>query len=128
MKKMIKGMIVFTFNEKVGMNLEAKFPSDINADPNLLMRIYTIHFSDKSINYFSFSVESLNIVSIYTGPETDLYISIFLEEEDDPGEFREILEYAGGSLLDKLSKNRYIDLLPGIYSRIVHLYKKKIKA
>ena len=120
-------MIVFTFNEKVGMNLDAKFPSDMEVDPNLLMRIYTLHVYDKSVNFFSLSVESLNIVSVYSGPKNDIYISIFLEEEDDPGEFREILEYAGENLLEKLSKDKYLDLIPGIYSRIVYLYKKNLK-
>ncbi|NHI92918.1 MAG: hypothetical protein EAX96_10490 [Candidatus Lokiarchaeota archaeon] len=122
---MLKGIVIFTFNEKRGMHIETKFPIEFDLDPSILMRIYTAHAYDKSVKFFSLSVGSLNIASTYTGSEMDLYISLILDTEDDPDDYEDILDYAGIQLLNKLSKERYLDLIPSIFSRIVYLYKKK---
>ncbi len=124
---MIKGILIFTFNEKSGMNLKTKFPEDIELDPNILMRIYTLHAYDRNLNTFSLTIGSLNIATLYTGAESDLYISLLLDPDDDPDDLNDILNYAGKQLLRRLSQDQYLDLIPSIFSRIVHVFKKKYK-
>jgi len=40
---MPRGMIVFAFDERVGTEIKAKFPENLNVTSEMLMRIYSTH-------------------------------------------------------------------------------------
>jgi len=115
---MPRGMIVFAFDARVGTEIKAKFPNDLDISGDILMRIYSTHSFEESGGFLSMIIGSLNIASYYTGPETNHYVSLILSMDEDPDTFEDAMTDAAREIMTNLANDRYRDLLPSMYTRI----------
>ena len=115
---MPRGMIVFTFDARVGTEIKTKYPSDLDITSDILMRIYSTHSFEESGGFLSMIIGSLNVASYFTGPETNHYISLVLTMDEDPDTFEDAIIDAAREIMANLPNDRYLDLVPNIYNRI----------
>lgn len=115
---MPRGMIVFTFDARVGTEIKTKFPQDLDISSDILMRIYTTHSFEESGGFLSMIIGSLNVASYFTGPETNYYVSLVLTMDEDPDSYEDAMTDAAREIMANLPNDRYLDLVPNIYNRI----------
>ncbi len=107
------GLIFTRWNELAGNEILAKYPEDIDISDKNLMQIFNTHdFSGKK-GMISLLVGSINIISYYSGKETNYCIILLLSIDDHPEDFEEILFEVSQDILENLGEN-----LPTLYDRI----------
>jgi hypothetical protein len=70
------GLVVMRWDERIGTEILAKYPEEINITDKTLMQVYSTHEYSGESGMISLMVGSLNIASYYTGPEKGYYILV----------------------------------------------------
>ena len=115
---MPRGMIVFAWDARVGTEIKARYPDDLDITSDILMRIYSTHSFEESGGFLSMIIGSLNVASYFTGPETNYYVSLILTMDEDPDSYEDALTDAAREIMANIPNDRYLDLVPSIFSRI----------
>jgi len=112
------GLLVMRWDERVGTEITAKFPEEINMSEGTLMQIYSTHEYSGEAGMISLMVGSLNIASYYTGPEKQMYIILLLSLDDDPDTFEGGLADIARIIIQNTSDDSYISMIPSLYRRL----------
>ena len=72
------GLVIMKWDERVGTDIIAKYPEEVNITDKTLMQVYSTHEYSGESGMISLMVGSLNIASYYTGAETAYYIMLLL--------------------------------------------------
>jgi hypothetical protein len=112
------GLIVFSWNKRIGAEIFAKFPDDFQVSNDTLMRIFSTHTFEESGGFLSMIIGALNIASYYSGPEIGYYISLFLSLEEDPDLYEDAVLDAANIILSNRDIEQIKPLIPSLYARI----------
>ncbi|MDX1797143.1 MAG: hypothetical protein R3255_00700, partial [Candidatus Lokiarchaeia archaeon] len=61
------GLVVMRWDDRVGTEILAKYPEEINVTDKTLMQVYSTHEYSGESGMISLMIGSLNIASYYTG-------------------------------------------------------------
>ncbi|MFX0133829.1 MAG: hypothetical protein ACFFDN_09300 [Candidatus Hodarchaeota archaeon] len=120
---MVLGLIIFRWNDRIGAEIEAKIPEDLEVDQRILKQIYSSHFLEDRAGFLSLIVGTLNVASYYTGQELSYFFSLILDIDEDPDNYEDALIDAAQLIIINLQHNKYLSILPSILDRI-SLYSK----
>ncbi|MFX1450452.1 MAG: hypothetical protein ACFFCM_06405 [Promethearchaeota archaeon] len=115
---MVVGLIIFNWNDRIGVELDAKIPKDFALDTGIFKQIYSSHFLEERAGFLSLMVGDLNVASYYTGHELDYFISLILSSEEDPDDYEDALIDAAQLIMINLQYNKHLSLLSNIFKRI----------
>ncbi|MFX1409160.1 MAG: hypothetical protein ACFFA6_02315 [Promethearchaeota archaeon] len=112
------GIVVMRWDERVGTEILAKYPPEINVTDKTLMQVYSTHEYSGESGMISLMIGSLNIASYYTGPERGFYILLLLNIDDDPDAYEGGLADVSRIILQNLEEDSYIQLIPSLFRRL----------
>ncbi|MFX1374826.1 MAG: hypothetical protein ACFFA0_03335 [Promethearchaeota archaeon] len=116
---MPKGIIIMKYNNKSGIAIKACHPKDTTGLPeSALMHIFNIHEFSKEAGITSITVENLNIVTSYSGSDTDYFIVLMLNLNEDPDDYEDSLDEISHKIFKNLDNDNYIDMLPSFFKKI----------
>jgi len=106
------------WDERVGTEILAKFPEEINVTDKTLMQVYSTHEYTAESGMVSLMVGALNIASYYTGPEKGYYILLLLNLDDDADAYEGGLADASRIILQNLEDDAYLKMIPSLFRRL----------
>lgn len=112
------GLVVMKWDERIGTEILAKYPEEINVTDKTLMQVYSTHEYSGESGMISLMVGSLNIASYYTGPEKGYYILLLLNLDDDPDAYEGGLADASRIILQNLEDDNYLQMVPSLFRRL----------
>ena len=112
------GLVVMRWDERIGTEILAKYPEEINITDKTLMQVYSTHEYSGEAGMISLMVGSLNIASYYTGPEKGYYILVLLNLDDDPDVYEGGLADASRIILQNLEEDTYVNMIPSLFRRL----------
>lgn len=112
------GLVIMRWNERVGTEILAKYPEEINITDKTLMQVYSTHEYSGEAGMISLMVGSLNIASYYTGPDSGYYILLLLNVDDDPDAYEGGLSTVARTILQNLEDDVYKSMIPSLFQRV----------
>ncbi|MBN1801885.1 MAG: hypothetical protein JW891_10290 [Candidatus Lokiarchaeota archaeon] len=112
------GLVVMKWDERVGTEITAKYPDEINVTDKTLMQVYSTHEYSGESGMISLMVGSLNIASYYTGPDKGYYILLLLNLDDDPDAYEGGLADASRVILQYIDNDTIEDQIANLFRRI----------
>jgi hypothetical protein len=112
------GLVVMKWDERVGTEILAKYPEEINISDKTLMQVYSTHEYSGESGMISLMVGSLNIASYYTGPDKGYYVLLLLNLDDDPDAYESGLVDVSRIILQNLDEDAYVRLIPSLFRRL----------
>jgi len=112
------GLVVMKWDERVGTEILARYPEEVNITDKTLMQVYSTHEYSGESGMVSLMVGSLNIASYYTGPEKGYYILLLLSLDDDPDAYEGGLADVSRLILQNLEDEKYLELIPSLFQRL----------
>lgn len=113
------GLIFMKWNEITGNEILTKYPEAVEITDRNLMQIFDTHDFSGEKGLISLMVGSLNIISWYSGPDTNYCITLLLDIDDDPDDYQDGLSEVSQIILQNLEDDVYIDIIPSLYQKIV---------
>ncbi|MFX0041492.1 MAG: hypothetical protein ACFE8L_01150, partial [Candidatus Hodarchaeota archaeon] len=111
-------LALMRWNERIGTELLAKYPEDINLATKTLMQVYSTHEYSGEKGFITLMDGSLNIISYYTGPEPGYYLLLILNLDDDPDVYEDGIIDIFHVILQNLEEDAYIQLMPYLFQRL----------
>jgi len=116
---MPEGLLVMKYNNKSGIAIKANYPEEsMKLQESTLMHILNIHEFSKQAGIASLTIENLNIVTYYSGSDTDYFIVLKLDSLEDPDDYEEALNEISQIILKNLDDDNYIDMLPTLFKQV----------
>ena len=112
------GLVVMRWDERVGTEILAKYPEEINVSDKTLMQVYSTHEYSGESGMISLMIGALNIASYYTGPDKGFYILLLLSLDDDPDSYEGGLIEISRIILQNLKDDDYISMIPTLFRRL----------
>ncbi|MFW9771816.1 MAG: hypothetical protein ACFFEO_06585 [Candidatus Thorarchaeota archaeon] len=112
------GLVLMKWDERVGTEILAKFPAEINISEKTLMQVYSTHEYSGDPGMISLMVGSLNIASYYTGPDKGYYVMLLLNLDDDPDAYESGLIDISRIILQNIDEEAYLELIPSLFRRL----------
>lgn len=116
---MPEGLIVMKYNNKSGIAIKANYPEEsMKLQESTLMHILNMHEFSKQAGIASLTIENLNIVTYYSGSDTDYFIILKLDSLEDPDDYEEALNEISQIILKNLEDDNFIDMLPTFFKQV----------
>ncbi len=112
------GLVVMRWDERVGTEILAKHPEEINVTDKTLMQVYSTHEYSGESGMISLMIGSLNIASYYTGPDKGFYILLLLSLDDDPDSYEGGLIDISRIILQNMADDAYVSMIPTLFRRL----------
>ncbi len=112
------GLVLMKWDERVGTEILARYPEEINITDKTLMQVYSTHEYSGESGMVSLMVGSLNIASYYTGPEKGYYILLLLNLDDDPDSYEGGLADISRIILQNIEDDAYLPMIPDLFRRL----------
>jgi hypothetical protein len=112
------GMVLMRWDERVGTEILAKYPEEIEITDKTLMQVYSTHEYSGESGMVSLMVGSLNIASYYTGPEKGYYLLLLLNLDDDPDAYEGGLADVSRIILQNIEDDSYLPMIPSLFRRL----------
>ncbi|UCD01376.1 MAG: hypothetical protein JSV23_10950 [Promethearchaeota archaeon] len=112
------GLVVMRWNERVGTEMLAKHPPEINIPDKTLSQVYSTHEYSEESGMISLMIGSLNIASYYTGPDKGFYILLLLDLDDDPDSYEGGLIDISRIILQNLMDDAFVPMIPTLFRRL----------
>ena len=112
-------LIVMKYNNKSGIAIKTNYPEEsMTLQESTLMHILNMHEFSKQAGIASLTIENLNIVTYYSGSDTDYFIVLKLDSLEDPDDYEEALNEISQIILKNLDDDNYIDMLPTLFKQV----------
>src|SRR6056297_3028417 len=116
---MPNGIVIMHWDERIGAEIIASHPKGTRIEERTLMQVYAQHEYSGEAGFISLSVGTLNLTSYFTGPETNVYIVLLMDIDEDAFEYEEILIDVGRQVLETMDNPETLKaLLPNYFQRI----------
>ncbi|MFX1288642.1 MAG: hypothetical protein ACFFFY_08815, partial [Promethearchaeota archaeon] len=112
------GLALMRWNERIGTEILARYPEDINLSDKSLMQIYSTHEYSADKGFVTLMTGSVNLLSYYTGPDKGYYLLLLLELDDDPDIYENVMVDILQILLLNLQDDSYLEILPSLFQRL----------
>lgn len=113
------GLIFMKWNEITGNEILTKYPEEVEITERNLMQIFDTHDFSGEKGLISLMVGSLNIISWYSGPDTNYCITLLLDIDDDPDDYQDALTEISQLILQNLENDVYFDIMPSLYQNLI---------
>lgn len=121
------GLIVMKYDERSGIDIMAKYPENkLKISNKTLMHILNLHEFSKQPGIASLTIQNINFITYYSGSETDFFFILMLNLLEDPEDYENVLEDVSQIVLKNIGENKYIEMLPSLFKRIVEHPRNKI--
>lgn len=122
---MPEGLIVMKYNDRSGINIKVNHPKEkLNITNGTLINIFSLHEFSKQAGIASLTVGDINISTYYTGEDMDYFIILILNELENPEDYEEPLKEISQIILENLKEDKFIDMLPSLFEKILEYDKK----
>ena len=119
-------LIFMKYDERSGMEIKAKYPEEkLKISNKTLMHILNLHEFSEQAGTVSLTLDNVNFVTYYTGSNKDYFFILMLNILEDPEDYEEILEEVSQSILKNLKNEKYLEILPSLFKKILD-FKKKV--
>jgi len=116
---MPEGLLVMKYNNKSGIAIKANYPEEsMKLKESTLMHILNIHEFSKQAGIASLTIENVNIVTYYSGSDTDYFIVLKLDSLEDPDDYEEALNEISQIILKNLDDDNFIDMLSTLFKQV----------
>ncbi|MFX0083749.1 MAG: hypothetical protein ACFE94_18515, partial [Candidatus Hodarchaeota archaeon] len=112
------GLILMKWDERIGSEIMAKYPEDLNVSDKTLMQIYGTHEYSGEKGLVSLIRGNLNVLSYYTGPESAYYVILILSIDDDPDIYEGAMPNVAQLILQNLDDDIYLQMVPSLFQRL----------
>ncbi len=112
------GLLIMVWDDRGGADVVARYPEEVDVNEQTLMQIYATHEYSGEAGMISMMVGSLNIASFYTGPESQIYLILLLEIEEDADSYQEGLADAATVVIPNYESDSLDALVPSLFQRI----------
>ena len=112
------GLLVMKWDDRVGTEIIAKYPEEINVTDRTLMQIYSSHEYSGEPGMISLMVGPLNIVSYYAGQDKRFYVILLLNLDDDPDSYEGGLSDISRIVLQNTENKAFVPMIPSLFQRI----------
>ncbi|MHA1732264.1 MAG: hypothetical protein ACTSU5_09985 [Promethearchaeota archaeon] len=112
------GMVIMRWDERVGAEVCATYPDDVQVTEKTLMQVYSTHEYSGEAGMVSMMVGPLNVASYYTGPEQGYYVMLLLSLDEDPDAYEDGLADVARQVLASLDGDAYKALVPSLFQRV----------
>ncbi|MFW9820933.1 MAG: hypothetical protein ACFFE5_15100, partial [Candidatus Thorarchaeota archaeon] len=112
------GLLLMKWDERIGTELLMKYPENININEKTLMQVYSVHEYSGEKGVININVESMNILSYYTGPETGYYILLVLNLDDDPDIYEGAMASVAQIIMQNIDDDSYMQMIPSLFQRL----------
>jgi hypothetical protein len=115
---MPSGLVFMKWDQRIGTEILAKYPEDINISLKTLMQIYGTHEYTGESGMINLIVGNSNLASYYSGPEKPYYLVLILNLEDDADAYEGGMADSLQFILQNLNDDAYLSMLPSIFRRL----------
>ncbi len=112
------GLILMKWDERIGTEIIVRYPAEIKISEKTLMQIYSTHEYSGERGVITLTAEAANIISYYSGPEEGYYLLLILNLDDDPDVYEGGLVETLRILLENITDESYMNLIPSLFQRI----------
>ena len=112
------GLVVMKWDERVGTQILAKYPEEVQVNDKTLMQVYSTHEYTGEPGMVSMMVGSINIASYYTGPDIGVYVMLLLGLDDDPDAYEGGMADISRQILANIEDNAFKSLIPSLFQRV----------
>ena len=117
-----KGLMIMRYDNKSGISIEAKYPNEeLDVTDGTLMNIFSLHEFSEQDGIASLTVGEINIATYYTGEDMDYYVVLILDLLENPEDYEKGLKEISQIILENLEEEKYIDMLPSLFTQISKL-------
>ncbi|MFX0096230.1 MAG: hypothetical protein ACFE7E_00550 [Candidatus Hodarchaeota archaeon] len=114
------GIILVRWDDRIGTIVEAKYPPDVKASPDLAMKIYGAHvLGERGPGFLMMKVENLNVASYYSGLELNYFVALIMAPDEDAAVFEEGLTEVAGKIFTRVVKKEGKKALKEYYPQLV---------
>jgi hypothetical protein len=118
------GLVVMKWDERVGADLIAKYPEEIEIPNESLMQLYSTHEYSSEAGMVSLVSGTVSYASYYTGPETQVYVIAVLDHNDNADLYEDGLGDISHAIIPVIEhQDRLNSMLPNLFQRL-SLYPK----
>ncbi len=112
------GLAIMKWDEKVGAQIKAKYPENVELTEETLMHIISMHEYSGETGIINLMLGSLSISSYYTGSETSYYILLLLKLDEDPDAYEGGFLDSASLIRQNLEDDAYLTMIQSIFHRI----------
>ncbi|NVM04069.1 MAG: hypothetical protein HWN67_17190 [Candidatus Helarchaeota archaeon] len=116
---MPSGIFIFTEKAEKGLEIKARYPQDLKIEEKTLNILKISHSTNKIVNFSNVTIGNSKFASLYTGSNSNYFISLLLKNEEDPIIFENILTFISKKIIKNLSDDKYKDFLPDLFNHIL---------
>ncbi|MCP4764314.1 MAG: hypothetical protein GY870_21250, partial [archaeon] len=125
---MPRGIIVARWDDRLGVTPEGSFPEGVGDlfGHDDLLTIFSTHAMTEKAGILAMRIKRLNIVSYYSGlPEDEntdqFFVTVILEQEEDPSSFDERLTEIAKLIISSVSKPNFENLFGQFYDQLIKM-------
>jgi len=111
------GICLWEWDSRSGAEVLGTWPRDVKLENKTLMQLYSQHLYSAKADIVSMYVGSLNVLSIWTGSIHNYFLTILLQQDEDPENFSDIISDTMYYLVPYIQKDIFKPILPSIYQR-----------
>ncbi|MFX1236639.1 MAG: hypothetical protein ACFFAS_16535 [Promethearchaeota archaeon] len=114
------GILVKKWNERIGLETLTQYPENKNfyISNQTFLHLLNLHGFSNEAGMTSLTVKETNIITYYSGKDTNYFVILALNLLENVEDFEEILEEIALEILENMEENKYIKMLPGLFKKI----------
>lgn len=113
------GLTIMKWDERIGAEIIAKYPAELEIPQETLMQIYSTHEYSGEAGMISLFGGTMAFASYYTGQETQVYIIAVLELNDNPDLYEDGLGDMAQNVLPYVENPTALNnVLPNLFQRL----------
>jgi hypothetical protein len=115
---MTQGILIMHWDDRVGVEVVAKYPDEVLIQEKTLMQIYSQHEFTSEAGMVSIMAGSVNLASYYTGPDSAIYVILLLSNDEDGDTFEEGLVETSRQIMENIESESLGSILPSLFQRL----------
>jgi hypothetical protein len=112
------GIIFMKWDDRIGVDVLAKYPDDFDVNEKTLRQIYNQHEYHNEPGIVSLKVSPFNLSSYYSGPLKRYYVILALNMDEDSQSYESVLIHISHTILQNLRNKKYLRMIPSLFDII----------
>jgi hypothetical protein len=125
---MPSGIILLKWDNEIGPVLVSSYPANLKITNNILTQIYSSHrYSSLEPSFSSLTLKNNKVVSFFSGlgekfvSVENYVVALLLRRDENPAQYREILNKIAANILGNIENNKYKQLIPKLYEDLAKI-------
>lgn len=130
---MPRGLSVARWDDKIGLRIVGKFPSNLDVSEDDMLRVFTAHAMGKpEAGFLTMTLEGTNlgVASFYTGilqSRDQFCVMLFLDLEEDARSYEEGLTLATSEIVENIGEPEFVEYLGEIFDKLKRMVELSIE-